>query len=172
LIYASLGTLQNSRLAMFRCFAQACEGLDAQLVITHGGGLRQSEVDSLPPEPIVVDYAPQLEILSRARLTLSHAGLNTVLDSLSCGVPVVAVPLTYEQPAIAERLRYIGAGEVISARRLDPNRLRLLLCRMLQDQNYLTQAGRLAQTVRDAGGVRRAADIILAAVPQVPPLQR
>ena len=61
--------------------------LEAQLVITHGGGLRQSDVDSLPRGPIVVDYAPQLELLSRASLTLSHAGLNTVLDSLS-GVPV------------------------------------------------------------------------------------
>jgi len=39
--------------------------------------------------PLVVEYAPQLELLAKARLTITHAGLNTVLDSLSNGVPLV-----------------------------------------------------------------------------------
>ena len=54
LIYASLGTLQNSRMEIFRCFAEACAPLDAQLVITHGGGLDVKEVGSLPGNAIVV----------------------------------------------------------------------------------------------------------------------
>src|SRR5262249_4370127 len=38
LVYASLGTLQNSREPLFRCFAEACRDLEVQLVISHGGG--------------------------------------------------------------------------------------------------------------------------------------
>ena len=113
LIYASLGTLQNRREPVFRCFAEACRGLEVQLVITHGGSLDAAQVAALasfPGDPLVVPYAPQLEVLQRAQLTLTHAGLNTVLDSLAHGVPMVAIPITYEQPAIARRVNGPAQG--------------------------------------------------------------
>src|SRR5204862_5919370 len=77
LVYASLGTLQNSREPLFRCFAEACKDLNVQLVMSHGGGLTPQQASALPGGPLVVGYAPQEELLSRARLTLTHAGLNT-----------------------------------------------------------------------------------------------
>jgi MGT family glycosyltransferase len=162
MVYASLGTLQNSRFSVFRCFAEACQDLDVQLVITHGGGLNPGEVAALPPTPIVVSYAPQRELLSRAALTLSHAGLNTVLDSLSYGVPIIAVPITYEQPAIAERLRFTGAGESISLAGLDPTRLRRMISRVLTAGSFRMSAKAISQSIAEAGGVGTAADIILA----------
>ena len=100
----------NSRESMFRCFAEACDGLDVQLVISHGGGLTAAQASALPGDPLVVRYAPQEQLLARASLTITHAGLNTVLDSLGRGVPLVAIPLTYEQPAIAGGLE--GGGRM------------------------------------------------------------
>ena len=85
-----------------------------QLVISHGGGLTEAQASSLPGSPLAVRYAPQEELLARAQLTLTHAGLNTVLDSLTHGVPMVAVPITYEQPAIARRVEWHGCGESAS----------------------------------------------------------
>lgn len=160
LIYASLGTLQNGKERIFRCFAEACAGLPAQLVITHGGGLDDATVASLPGGPLVVGYAPQLEVLSRARLTLTHAGLNTVLDSLTHGVPLVAVPITYEQPAIAERIRWTGVGEVLPLPRLTPATLRVAIKRVLEVPVYAENARRVARSIGEAGGVRAAADTI------------
>ena len=161
LIYASLGTLQNSRLNVFRCFAEACAGIDAQLVITHGGGLDSAEAATLPGNPVVVAYAPQLDLLSRARLTLTHAGLNTVIDSLTHGVPLIAIPITYEQPAIAERVRYTGTGEVISLSGLNPRRLREALLRLLAPHARCREnARRVGESIRQAGGVIRVADVI------------
>jgi zeaxanthin glucosyltransferase len=162
LIYASLGTLQNNRADVFRTFAEAAAGLDAQLVITHGGALDGRELEALPGNPVVVSYAPQIEVLRRARLTLTHAGLNTVLDSLSQGVPAIAIPITYEQPAIAERLRRTGAGEVLPFSALRVDRLRALMERLLHDDEYLTTAKKAAASIQTSGGVTRAADIILA----------
>jgi MGT family glycosyltransferase len=160
LIYASLGTLQNGKERVFRCFAEACQGLDAQLAITHGGGLDESTVASLPGKPLVVSYAPQLEVLARASLTLTHAGLNTVLDSLSCGVPVVAVPITYEQPAIAMRVRWTGVGQVVPFARLNVQLLRKAVRNVLGDRSFAVQAHKVAESIRFAGGAGRAADII------------
>jgi zeaxanthin glucosyltransferase len=168
LIYASLGTLQGGKFKIFELIASACQCLDVQLVITHGGGLTAEQCRRLPGEPIIVSYAPQLEILSRAALTITHAGLNTVLDSYSCGVPLVAMPITFEQPAIAERVRWSGGGEVLDLHRTQPAKLRATIERVLDDSSYRTNARRLQQTIAAAGGVRLAADLTLSALPQEP----
>jgi UDP:flavonoid glycosyltransferase YjiC (YdhE family) len=46
-------------------------------------------VISLPVDPIVVRYAPQLALLSRAALTIFHGGLNTALESLAQPHPLI-----------------------------------------------------------------------------------
>ncbi len=168
LVYASLGTLQNSREPLFRCFAEACRGLDVQLVISHGGGLSEREASDLPGEPLVVSYAPQVDVLARAHLTITHAGLNTVLDSLAHGVPMVAVPITYEQPAIARRVEWTGTGCTLPFAKLNVGRLKDHIRTALQGPGYRAAAGRMREAIRQAGGVGRAADIIELAVGRCP----
>ncbi len=164
LVYASLGTLQNSREPLFRCFAEACRGLDVQLVMSHGGGLNQQEAASLPGNPLVVGYAPQFELLARGALTITHAGLNTVLDSLANGVPVVAVPITYEQPAIARRVEWTKSGRSITLGGLNAHRLRSLVRDVLDHAHYRDAARRMADSIQSAGGVAQAANIVEAAL--------
>ncbi|MEO0376017.1 MAG: glycosyltransferase, partial [Cyanobacteria bacterium P01_A01_bin.17] len=110
LIYASLGTLQNRLPETFKIIAEACQVLNVQLVIALGGGSTPESLPILPGSPLVVGYAPQLELLQRATLTITHAGMNTVLESLSNGVPMVAIPITNDQPGVAARVAWSGAG--------------------------------------------------------------
>ena len=159
-VYASLGTLQNRREPLFRCFAEACRGLNVQLVIAHGGGLGASEAKGLPGDPLVVEYAPQLELLARARLTITHGGLNTVLDSLANGVPLVVIPLTYEQPAIARRVEWVGAGQSLSSQKLNPSRLRRAVHTTLEQPQYEACARRIQESIVLSRGVGGAADTI------------
>lgn len=161
LVYASLGTLQNRREDTFRCFAEACRAFDVQLVLTHGGGLDESAALSLPGDPIVVNYAPQLDLLARATLTLTHAGLNTVLDSLTYGVPLVAVPITFEQPGIASRIEWCGAGRIVPFSKLTVDRLREAIGEVLTKSSYKKNAERVRDSIAESGGVKRAADLIL-----------
>ena len=160
LIYASLGTLQNTKAGLFHQIAAACEGLDVQLVIAHGGGMSPESVQCLPGSPLVVTYAPQLELLARATLTITHAGLNTVLDSLSHGVPAIAIPITYEQPAIAARLSSTGAGAVLPLRQLTVPKLKILAQRVIGTHAYRMNAAKLGEQIQRAGGVKRAAELI------------
>jgi UDP:flavonoid glycosyltransferase YjiC (YdhE family) len=64
-----MGTLQNRVSHAFREIARACEGLDAQLVISLGGGKSPEEIGALPGNPIVVPFEPQLDLLARAVLS-------------------------------------------------------------------------------------------------------
>jgi len=157
LIYASLGTLQNKNPNIFHCFADACRGLNVQMVIAGAG---RESLGDLPKNVLAVSYAPQLELLQRATLTLTHGGLNTVLDSLACGVPLLVVPITYEQPAIAQRVRWVGAGDSIPFSGVHSSLVRARIDAVLGDPAYAHAAGRMAGCIRDAGGVKRAGDLI------------
>lgn len=159
LIYASMGTLQNQIQRVFREIARACEGLNAQLVISLGGGAKP-ELVALPGNPLVVGFAPQLELLARAALTITHAGLNTVLESLSCGVPMVTIPVGNDQPGVAARVKWLGVGEVLPLRRLRADRLRRLVKKVLEEEQYRLQARRLAAEIEGKDGVGEAADVI------------
>ncbi len=158
LVYASLGTLQNRNLALFRIFAEACQALPVQLVISHGRGLGIGEVAELTRlGALVVDYAPQAELLSRASAAVTHAGLNTVLDCLSRGVPMVTIPITYEQPAIAARVAWTGTGKVIRLRQASAEAVREAVTRLLQEKRWRERAGAIADEIAANGGTKAVA---------------
>lgn len=159
LVYGSLGTLQSKNSRHFLTMAEACASLDVQLVLAVGKG-GGNPVGDLPGNPVIVEYAPQLDLLSRAAATITHAGMNTTQQSLYFGVPLVAVPLTHDQPAIAARLARTGAGIVIPPARMDSVRLREALQTILpQDSSCRARAQQLKEACLRAGGVERAADI-------------
>jgi zeaxanthin glucosyltransferase len=163
LIYASMGTLQNQLTDVFQAIAAACVDLDAQLVISLGGGNVEG-LPVLPGEPIVVSYAPQLALLERASVAITHAGMNTALECLTYGVPMVAIPVTNDQPGVAARIAWIGAGEIVPLAKLTAERLESALKLVLTNESYRHNAVRLQQSIAQAGGVKRAADIIELAI--------
>ena len=160
LIYASMGTLQNRLDHVFRTIAKACDGLHAQLIISLGGGMQPEELGPLPGNPLVIGYAPQLEILSRASAVITHAGLNTTLEALSEGVPLVAIPLGNDQPGVAARIAYRNTGLVVSLKKLSVKRLRRAVQIVLTDDSYRSSAKSLQAAIRSADGLKTATDLI------------
>ncbi|HTU45453.1 MAG TPA: glycosyltransferase [Bryobacteraceae bacterium] len=159
LIYASLGTVNQHR-RVFEAIAQSCAELDAQLVLSLGGAGNVADFRDLPGAPLVVEFAPQLDLLERAALTITHAGLNTTLESLAAGVPLVAVPLNFDQFGVAARIRWTGTGDFIRLRKLTPDRLRALIQEVLTNPRYTEAARRMHDAIAATKGSERAADII------------
>jgi UDP:flavonoid glycosyltransferase YjiC (YdhE family) len=159
LVYASLGTVVNKKEEIFQIIAAACADLDVQLVLSAGGGGALGTT-KFAGTPIVVEYAPQLDLLERAAVCINHGGLNTVMESLGCGVPMVALPVTNDGPAAAARVRRARAGEVLFPRRLTATGLRAAVRRVLEVPEYSERARQLKMSIERAGGVERAADIV------------
>lgn len=160
IIYGSIGTLQQEQSDMFRVMAEACATLDAQLVLSLGHP-ESRQGRELPGTPLVVNYAPQVELLKRAAVTITHSGMNTTQQSLYFAVPMVAIPLAHDQPAIAARTARTGAGIVIPPSALTVEKLRSALQILLSEGNsYRIQAARLQRASQSAGGVAAAADIL------------
>jgi MGT family glycosyltransferase len=140
--------------------ADACAGLDAQLVVSLGGGLDPERLGVLSGGPLVVRYAPQLEIVKRAAAVITHGGLNTTLESLAEGVPLVCIPLGNDQPGVAARVAARGAGVVVSRRKLNAQRLRSAVRAVLEDEKYRCAAREVQAAILRVDGLQRAADII------------
>jgi zeaxanthin glucosyltransferase len=162
LVYASLGTLQNRLVDMFATIAAAVAPLDAQLVISLGSADQDvaAVAARCPRGTLVVPVAPQLRLLERATLAITHAGLNTALESLARGVPMVAIPITNDQPGVARRLEWLGLAEVVLPRQLTSSRLRRAIERVLGDPGYRERARARAAEIASLDGVGRAADIV------------
>lgn len=159
LIYASMGTLANRRERVFRVIAEACDGLGAQLVISLGHRGAHMPAD-LPGTPLVVDYAPQLELLKRASLVIGHGGANTVLESMAYGVPMVLLPVALDQPGVAARAKRVGVAEFIPVQKVNARRLRAAVETVLSDPAYRHNAQSYRNAIRAADAPGRAADVI------------
>ncbi|SKB13860.1 Glycosyltransferase, MGT family (fragment) [Planktothrix sp. PCC 11201] len=152
--------IQNRLLDVFQNIAAACEGLEAQLVISLGGSTTPESLPKFLGNPIVVSYAPQLELLQKATLTITHAGMNTTLESLSQGVPMVAIPVANDQPGVAARIAWTGVGEVVPLKQVSVPKLRSAIQKVLTEPSYKARAIALQQAIQRSGGTRRAAEII------------
>ncbi len=172
-VYASLGTLlQGAKPRSFEAIAKVCAGRGAQLVITLGGaaGARDA-LRALPGDPIVVDYAPQLDLISRSTLVITHGGLNTVLESLSYGVPLVTMPIAFDQPGVCARVKRSGAGVVVHRARL-ASELPEAVRTVLENERFVQSAQRLRASLAECGGVSRAAWIAERALASRAPVMR
>jgi zeaxanthin glucosyltransferase len=172
LVYASLGTLQNGLPAVFRIIAEACAPLDVQLVMSLGSGLLPEELGDLPGNPLVLSYVPQLQLLERAQLMVAHAGMNSALECLSYGVPMVAIPITHDQPNIAQRIAWTGTGTVVPLQTLTVERLRDAVKGVLADPSYRTAALHLQQEIQQVNGLDRAADLVASVIDTGAPVLR
>ena len=88
-----MGTLVNGLEHVYRTILQAMGQLsEIQVVLSVGQNVKREALGTIPSNVIVVRRAPQIELLKRAALCITHAGLNTTLESLGQGVPMVAIP--------------------------------------------------------------------------------
>lgn len=164
LVFCSLGTLQGARADLFRTVALAAREVGVRLLIAHGGLLSVAEAARLGEFAEVRAFVPQQEALKRCAAAVLHCGMNTVLDAMAEGVPLVAMPIAFEQPATAARLAFAGVAEVVPAGRAGRKRLAGALRAVLEQPSYRANARRVAQEMAQGRGVTDAADLIEAAV--------
>jgi MGT family glycosyltransferase len=160
LVYAALGTQLSVGSELWTTIAQACANLNVQLVIASSALSSSPESNELPGNPVVVSYAPQVHLLSRASLFITHAGLNSVLESLGSGVPMLALPFAADQFGVASRIVYHGVGETLGRERTSLDAVQKNISNLLRDSSYRSRCEPISRSVQSSGGAMAAAEII------------
>lgn len=169
-VFASLGTMQGGRLALFKRIARACRQLNVQLLVAHCGGLDPQQERDLQRAGAdwVCAFAPQQQVLARADAVVSHAGWNTVMDAIAARTPILAMPIAFDQPGAAARILHAGIGLRLSPRLAGTRSIAGALRRLLVEPGFGQRMAPLAADLAAAGGTPRAADIVEAALARAP----
>jgi zeaxanthin glucosyltransferase len=141
LIYASMGTLVNGLDIVYRTILEAVRrSPETQLVLSVGSNVSLDDLGTIPSNAIIVSKAPQIKLLKRAALCITHAGVNTALEALAQGVPMVAIPIGFDQPGVAARIAYHRVGEFVEVENLTVERLLELIQRVRKNPSYRLRA--------------------------------
>jgi zeaxanthin glucosyltransferase len=152
IVYVSMGTLQNGVTETFRAIAASAKRLkDLQFVLAIGNQIAPEQIGETASNVLTVAYAPQIELLRRSSLCITHAGLNTVLEALGLGVPLLAIPITNDQPGVAARIAHKGVGLAISEDNLSSSDLPALIRQAVEDSTLRANAGRLRESICKTG---------------------
>jgi zeaxanthin glucosyltransferase len=161
LVFASLGTLVNGLEYVYRVILDAVRTLPGiQVVLSVGYNVDLDDLGPIPSNTIVVSSAPQIELLKRAVLCITHAGLNTALEALGQGVPMIAIPIGYDQPGVAARIAYHGVGEFLEVEDLTVKRLSQLIQQVRRNQSYYDKARYFKKVIAQTRGLDMAAELI------------
>jgi MGT family glycosyltransferase len=162
--YISLGTVHAPQPAFIKACFDAFADYPARFIFSVGR--QTTPAGPVPANFTVYPSVPQLEILERTDIFITHGGLNSVHEGLYYGVPLILIPQQFEQLLNARCVAARGAGLVIQARLagqpVTAAMLRRALDAVSSDSSYREAAGTLRQSIRKTGGYRQAADEIQA----------
>lgn len=164
LVVVSLGTLHAFDVSFFRSCIDAFGSLPVKVLLVVGRATDPATLGPTPSNIIVRGIVPQLEVLRRAAVFVTHGGMNSVLEALHFGVPMVVIPQQLEQLLIGQAVADRGAGYVLrhqlSGRDAPTREVRAAVESLLHDPSYTAAVRSLATTLHDGGGVAVAADHI------------
>ncbi len=161
IVYASFGSLFGWKFELFMTLALACKDLDLQLVIAHCGRLNGEQIAALRALAQVHAFVDQPATIGAASLIITHGGLNTVMDSICAGKPMIALPLAYDQPGTAARIVHSGIGVSLTPSRATRRSVRTAISDVLGNRGYCERSKALSEIALQSGGASRAADTVL-----------
>ncbi|MFN8017569.1 MAG: glycosyltransferase [Acidimicrobiales bacterium] len=126
--------------------------------------------DHLVPDPpanvVVQARVPQLELLPHLAAVVSHAGHNTVCETLAAGLPLVVAPIRDDQPVVADQVVTAGAAVRVRFARVKAAELEAAIDQVLGDEALRAAARRIQASFAAAGGPSAAADTLEALAPE------
>ena len=158
LVYVSLGTVLNNAPDFYRSALQALSGMDCDAILSIGDAVDPAALGPVPGNVRIFPRVNQLEVLAGADVFLTHCGMNSVSESLLCGVPMVLFPQHGEENAVAIRCEQLGAG--LRLKRPSASCIRSALEAVLGDDRYRRAAQTVAEDFARCGGAAEAADFV------------
>lgn len=156
LVYVSMGTVWNDSFRIAGII-EALSDIAGTIVVS---GEYPGPAVCNGKAVIVKKHINQLEVLKHCDAFVTHGGMNSVSEGIFRGVPLCVHPFQMEQEEVLERVVETCCG--VSLKSLAPEEIRRAVEEAIRDPVYGRNAERLAESFREAGGYRAAADYILA----------
>jgi zeaxanthin glucosyltransferase len=151
LVFMSLGSQVYHQPTMFARVIEALRGMRVQLVLSVADLLDTGELAPLGPNMHAVRDAPQLALLRRAALFITHGGANSVMEALTFGVPMIVSPLCNDQFHQVHFVEAAGVGRRLDLDKSTPDDIAAMVAGLLASSEVRLNASRIAQSYRRPG---------------------
>ncbi len=161
-VYVNFGTLATPSRAQLSKLVAGLASTEFRVLWV----LRPPARDWLPSLPDNVRLEPwvssQRSVLAhdRVRAFVSHCGTNSVQESLWAGTPIVGFPMFGPQKDMGLRIVDAGVGLLLDKTHFTSEELHGAIRRLLTDRSFADATVPIRRSFEEAGGVRRAADLI------------
>ena len=154
-ILVSIGTTfdHEYKKNFFAKVTEALGGTDVTVVVVSDRDI----FESIPDNFIIQRQVPQLELLPHLQAVVCHGGHNTVCETLSHGLPMVVIPIAYDQSHVAGRVVRLGAGLRLNFNRFKARHLAEAVSEILQQDSFRQAASLIRSSFEETGGVKAAA---------------
>ncbi len=151
--------------AVFQASANALIELDMRGLLTIG----PLDPQSLPQNEALAyrGFVPHSLVLPKASAMVTQCGHGATIAALRHGLPMVCVPVFADQPDIAARVEYHGAGVRLTTWS-SVNEFREAITAVVKESGHREAAGALRAELADEDGAGEAADQIEAVAPPTP----
>ncbi|MFJ7915662.1 MULTISPECIES: macrolide family glycosyltransferase [unclassified Lysinibacillus] len=159
-IYISLGTVLNQAIDFYKLCFKAFGKTEHTVVMSIGGQTQLDELGEIPDNFIVKPYVPQTELLKYTKLFITHGGMNSTNEALYNGVPLIVIPLSADQPLIAQQVTNIGAGIQLQMESLTATQLYEAADRVFNTPSFHITVANIKDSFQKSGGYHKAVDEI------------
>ncbi|TWP29810.1 glycosyl transferase [Apibacter muscae] len=157
-ILVSIGTNfdYKQKIEFFNKIIEAFEDQEVAVVLISDPNLFKK----IPKNFIIQNKIPQLEIIPHIQLVICHGGNNTVCEALSEGIPLVVIPIAYDQSFISTCVVENGVGIRLNFNRFKVEHLKNAVTTILNENSFKENAHFIQKSFKEAGGIKKGADYL------------
>ena len=156
IVYVSFGSFLSVRGDVLARVAEALRGLDVRVAVATGA-TDPSELGPIPDSWLVRGFLPQVTVLERSALAVSHGGNNSVTEAMTAGVPLLLLPFSTDQFAGAAAVETAGFGLSLAPNTATAGELRVAMDALLGlDGEARRSLDRLSLSLSESAGPKRA----------------
>jgi MGT family glycosyltransferase len=157
-LYISLGTMANNRVDFYKeCLTAFKDSPGWQIVMSVGKKIDMTRLGEIPANFIVRASVPQLKLLEKASVFITHGGMNSTMEALYHGVPLIVLPQMGEQQITAQQIVDLGLGITLqNSTRSKAAELVQAVEMVGRDPTYREKAALFQRSIHEAGGSQRA----------------
>jgi UDP:flavonoid glycosyltransferase YjiC (YdhE family) len=157
LIYLSLGSLGAADVGLMQRLVDLLATTEHRVIVSKGP---LADEITLHDHQTGAGFLPQPAVLPQVDLVITHGGNNTVTESFHHGIPMIVLPLFWDQVDNAQRVDETGFGRRLSTYGFRDEELTGAIDELLADKALAKRLKAMSKRIKASSGTVRAADLI------------
>lgn len=160
-IYVALGSLMPrfARKIYQNCI-DSFNNEKVSLIMSIGDELDESDFDHVTDSVYLYSKVPQIDVLKRSDIFITHGGMNSVNEGLFLGVPMLVHPIVNDEPLIARQLKKLNVAEELDLRKADPSEIRDTVFNLMKNESVAAACAEMKEIMQSLGSNEKARELI------------